>query len=137
MQHRSLQMMKTGKGFTINYADDLGSLPFACNLYIFEKDENGNRKQDPEMDSYEVWVGDKMSFMSRENDNADPESYGFQKMGNPASTLPFSIGLGKWVVVMKKKDPTGKLYSKEISITSETEFEPDDPNQRKVCYITE
>ncbi len=115
------------------FLDDLKARPFACNLYIYGKDEQGNRKTDPEMFTYDVWVGDKMSFTLRRNGNA-PESYGFLKMGNPASTLPFNIGLGKWIVIMRRQG-TSIEYYKEISIYSETGFEPDDPNARKVCYV--
>lgn len=124
------------KDFKMIFFDNLNATPFACNLYIYGKDDSGNRKQDPEMDSYDVWVGDKMSFSTSVKDS-DPESYGFTKMGNPASTLPFNIGLGKWIVVMKKKSPDGVYLYKEISIFSETETEPDNPNARKVCYILE
>ena len=121
------------KSYEFIFFDNLKTTPFACNLYIYGKDENGNRKKDPEMESYDVWVGDKMSYMTRINGSA-PESYGFTKMGNPASTLPFNIGLGKWVVVMKKQGTDGVYLFKEISIISEKEFEPNDPNARKVCY---
>jgi hypothetical protein len=116
------------------FFDGLQATPFACNLYIYGKDESGKRKQDPEMGSFDVWVGSKMKYDTRAKGSA-PESYGFVKMGNPASTLPFYIGLGKWVVVMKKQGPDGVYLSKEISIYSETELEPEDPDARKVCYV--
>ena len=122
------------KDFELTFFDNLNAKPFACNLYIYGKDDSGKRKQDPEMELYEVWVGDKMSFNTSVTGSA-PESYGFLKMGNPASTLPFNIGLGKWIVVMKKKGPGGVYLFKEISIFSETEMEPDNPNARKVCYV--
>lgn len=109
--------------------------PFACNLYIYGKDEQEKRKKEPEMESFTVWLGDKMSFMGRQKDS-DPTTYGFTRMGNKASTLPFNIGLGNWVVVMKKNG-VGKEYYKEISIKTETEFDPNDPSTRKVCFILE
>jgi hypothetical protein len=112
--------------------NSLQARPFACNLYVYSTDENGNRKKDPEMYRYDVWLGDRATYMINQK-APDPSSYGFIKMGNPASTLPFTIGLGTWVVIMKERG-TGKIYNKEISIVSETETDEDDPNTRKVCY---
>lgn len=123
------------KNHEMTFFYDLNVKPYACNLYIFGKDGSGNRKQDPEMEAFDVWIGDKLSFVTRVIGSA-PESFGFVKMGNPASTLPIWIGLGKWIVVMKRPG-TGEEYYKEISIYTETEFDPNDPGARKVCYITD
>jgi len=129
-----------GKFRDLVFFDPLNATPFACNLYIYEKDQAGNRKADPEKDNYDVWVGDKMSFDAAVK-GSDPTTFGFTRMSDPASTLPFQIGLGKWIVVMKKQTPAGTPQSPylhtEISIFSELKKEPNDPNVRKVTHVVD
>jgi hypothetical protein len=111
----------------------VGDRPFKCNVYVFRIDSTKQMQDtDPVAKKYFLWIGDKASFGDL-IPGCDSASIGFPKNGNLASTLPVTIGFGSYIFIIRDRY-TGITFTKEVSINTETEFEKDGQNVRKIIF---
>lgn len=118
------------RAFNIRPLDgSITDAPFVFNVYVYSTDANGNSSPDPVQQAYYVWIGPRGTYFSL-IPGCDSSAFNFHRNPDLASTLPISVGLGNFMLIVQEV-ATGKNFTEEISTISNN-FDPNDKSIHKI-----